>query len=282
VIGIRLSVVLLASAALGAGGELGAQGVNSTPARAEQAERPPAAFSAVEARRFALVFGLGLAAYSVDEIARDRVRGVSDPATSLPARLSDIGNFYGSPGAIGIGALMWGGGYLTNRPTLAASGLRALEAIAVSGIVTTALKESMGRARPNIAVDGRSDWQLLRGARTEGGDYESFASGHTTAAFAFATAVTGEVALRSPEHARTVGVVTYGLAGLTAYARMHGDRHWLSDVTVGAGIGTVTALAIRRWHVTRPENVIDRWLLRPVIAPSPFGGTRLGVEIRTR
>ena len=201
---------------------------------------------------------------------------------NVGAALADIGNLYGSPGAITLGWVMWGGGLVAKRPTLAASGLRALEAITISGFVTKALKESMGRARPYVAVDGRADWQLFRGARSSTGEYESFASGHATAAFAFAAAVTGEVALRAPEHARAVGVVTFGLAGLTAYARMHDDVHWLSDVTVGAGIGTVTALAIRRWHATRPDNAIDRWLLRPVIAPSPFGGTRVGFEILTR
>lgn len=276
---------LAALAALGLvapGSALRGQELAGDTARTARAERPPAAFSRFEARRFAAVFGLGVVAYSVDEIARERVNGVSDPSGSLGARLADIGNFYGSPGAIGFGALMWGGGLVAKRPTIATSGLRALEAIAVSGVVTSVLKETMGRARPYITTDGRADWQLFRGTRTSTGDYESFPSGHATAAFAFAAAVTAEVALRAPERARTVGVVTYGLAGLSAYARMHGDRHWLSDVTVGAGVGTVTALAIRRWHLTRPDNAIDRLLLRPVIAPSPFGGTRFGFEILTR
>lgn len=276
---------LAASAAVIALTPLGAargQAPSGDSARVVGAVRPPAAFSKVEVRRFAGLLGLGVAAYSLDEIARDRVIGVSDPPSSLSARLADVGNFYGSPGVMALGAAMWGGGLVAKRPTLAASGLRALEAIAVSGLVTSALKETMGRARPYIATDGRADWQLFRGARSSTGDYESFASGHATAAFAFAAAVTGEVALRAPAHTRTVGIVTFGLAGLTAYARMHGDRHWLSDVTVGAGIGTVTALAIRRWHATRPDNAIDRWLLRPVIAPSPFGGTRVGLEILAR
>jgi membrane-associated phospholipid phosphatase len=94
--------------------------------------------------------------------------------------------------------------------------------------------------------------------------------------------VTGEVRLRAPAHARTVGVLTYGAALATAYARMHDDRHWLSDVTVGAGIGTVTGWAITRWHETRPENPIDRVLLRPVIAPAPLGGMRVGLSMQSR
>ena len=93
--------------------------------------------------------------------------------------------------------------------------------------------------------------------------------------------MTSEVARRAPEHARWVGITTYSLAVTTAYARMHDDRHWLSDVTVGAGIGTVTAWAITRWHATRPDNPIDRILLRPVVAASPLE-TRVGVSVQWR
>jgi membrane-associated phospholipid phosphatase len=249
---------------------------------APASEPPPPAFSRVEARRFLGVVALGAVAYTLDEAARERFIGTGDRPGDLRYEVAAAGNKFGSPGAVTLGVLMWGGGLIARRPTLAASGLRAIEAITVSGFVTTVLKETAGRARPNVAVSGRTDWQLLRGARTSGGDYEAMASGHATAAFAFATAVTGEVALRAPERARAVGVVTFGLAGLTAYARMHDDRHWLSDVTVGAGIGTVTALAIRRWHTTRPENVIDRWLLRPTVTRSPFGGLRVGLELTPR
>ena len=94
--------------------------------------------------------------------------------------------------------------------------------------------------------------------------------------------MTAEVALRAPRHARWVGIVSYGSALTTAYARMHDDRHWLSDVTVGAGIGTVTALAIHRWHRTRPENGIDAFFLKPVLAPMRDGSTALGFSMAFR
>jgi len=154
--------------------------------------------------------------------------------------------------------------------------------VTVSGAVTALLKMTFGRARPYLSPTAPDDFRLFRGAEITTGGYSSMPSGHTTAAFAFASAVTGEVRLRAPEHARTVGILTYGAATMTAYARMHDDRHWLSDVAVGAGIGTVTGWAITRWHATRPENPIDRVFLRPVIAPSPLGGMRIGVAMRTR
>jgi membrane-associated phospholipid phosphatase len=239
---------------------------------------PPPAFSMVETKRFLGVLALGGIAYTLDERARSAVRATGAQESSVGEALQDVGDTWGDPVAISLAYAMWGGGYVTRRPTIAASGLRAVEAIAVSGTVTQLLKWGAGRARPFVSTNGRNDWQLGRGAR-ERGHYESFPSGHATASFAFAAAVTGEVALRRPEHARWVGISTYGLATASAYARMHGDKHWLSDVTVGAGIGTVTAMAITRWHATRPDNVIDRWLLRPEVSQSQFGDARIGVRL---
>lgn len=281
---VRSSLLCAAALLTGSASSLAirAQGVPTETTAAAVAERPPPAFSSVEAKRFLGVLGLGVLAYTLDDPVREYFVDPADPSGQAGRVMAEWGNFYGSPGVLGLGIALWGGGLVARKPTVAASGLRAIEAIVVSSLVTGGLKESMGRARPYVAVRGREDWKLMRGATTSGGEYQSFASGHTTAAFAFATAVTSEVALHAPQHARAVGVATFSMAGLTAYARMHDDRHWLSDVTVGAGIGTVTALAITRWHATRPENGIDRWLLRPVIAPSPFGGTRLGFELRVR
>jgi membrane-associated phospholipid phosphatase len=231
----------------------------------------------VETKRFLGVLALGAVAYAFDEQAREAVRRPGVQSSAIADGAQEFGDMWGQPIAIGLAYAMWGGGLVAKKPTIAASGLRAVEAIAVSGTVTQLVKWGAGRARP-FASTGRADWQLTRGAR-DGGNYEAFPSGHATAAFAFAAAVTGEVARRAPEHARWVGISTYGAATLTAYARMHGDKHWLSDVTVGAGIGTVTAMAITRWHATRPDNAIDRWLLRPTVGQSSNGETRIGVQL---
>lgn len=243
---------------------------------------PPPALSRVEVARFGIVAGLGGIAYLADNAVRDGALGEGVQGNRVFGAVTDFAYVYGEPGVVGLGAAMWLGGLVADRPTIAASGLRAIEAITVSGFVTLALKEVAGRARPDVAPNRRDDWQLLRGTRTEGGNYESMASGHATAAFAFAAAVTGEVALRAPEHARLVGITTYGLAAITALGRLHDDRHWLSDVTVGAGVGVVTGWAITRWHATRPDNPIDRLLLRPTAGASPDGSARVGVSILLR
>jgi membrane-associated phospholipid phosphatase len=235
----------------------------------------------VEAKRFAVVAALGGVAAFGDQSARDAVRGVGPQGNRALGALTEFGNVWGQPGVVGLSFALWGGGLVAKNSTVAASGLRAIEAITVSGTVTSLLKLSFGRARPFLSPDDPADFQPFGRMGAPDGGYTALPSGHATAAFAFASAVTGEVRLRAPQHARTVGVLSYGAAVVTAYARMHDDRHWLSDVTAGAGIGTVTGWAITRWHATRPDNAIDRALLRPVIAPSPYGGMNIGVTMRT-
>lgn len=244
---------------------LGAQAVapDSTPP-------PSPAFGAPEVRGFALTFAAGGLAYFADQAVRDAVRGSGPQGASVLDAVAGYGNPYGSPGVLALSAVMYGSGLLTKRPMIAATGLRGLEAIAVSGLVTATIKGLAGRKRPAISPDDPGSFAWLRGMR-EGGDYQAVPSGHTTAAFAFATAAHLEVKRRAPRHARWVGFAVYGSALTTAYGRMHDDRHWLSDVVTGAGIGSVTAAAIHRWHSTRPADPVDGYFLKPVLAPRRDG-----------
>lgn len=243
---------------------------------------PPGAITRVEVARFAGVAALGGLAYLADDPVRDGLRGRSAESTGLLHGMNKFGYYYGEPGVAVLGLAMWGAGLATQRPALAVSGFRAMEAVAVSGMVTVVLKELTGRARPDVPPNAKDDWQLSRTLGRSGNDYKAMPSGHATVAFAFATAVTGAVAERAPRHTRAVALTTYGLATLTAWQRMYDDRHRLSDVTVGAGVGVVTALAITRWHATRPDNGIDRVFLRPVLGPAAGGGMRVGVSLLPR
>lgn len=253
-------------------------GAQSGPA--DSVPRPSPAFGAPELRGFAVTFAAGGLAYFADQAVRDAVRGSGPQGSSVLDVVAGYGNPYGSPGVMVLSAVLYGGGLLAKRPVIAATGLRGLEAIAVSGLVTATLKGMAGRKRPAISPDDPGSFAWLRGMR-EGGDYQSVPSGHSTAAFAFATATYLEVKRRAPRHARWVGIAVYGSAVATAYGRMHDDRHWLSDVVTGAGIGSVTAAAIYRWHATRPADPIDGFFLKPVLAPRRDGiGVGLSATFR--
>lgn len=72
--------------------------------------------------------------------------------------------------------------------------------------------------------------------RPDGSNSHSFPSGHTATAFMTATMLTKEYGYISP----WVGVGAYSIATATGLMRVANNKHWLSDVLVGAGIGVIS------------------------------------------
>lgn len=73
--------------------------------------------------------------------------------------------------------------------------------------------------------------------RPDGKDNDSYPSGHSALAFFSATILDREYGHYSP----WVSVAGYSLAMGTQIRRIHLNRHYLNDVILGAGIGTVSA-----------------------------------------
>ncbi len=72
--------------------------------------------------------------------------------------------------------------------------------------------------------------------RPDGSNKHSFPSGHTATAFMTATMLTKEYGHKSP----WVGIGAYSVASATGLMRMANNKHWLSDVLTGAGIGILS------------------------------------------
>lgn len=72
--------------------------------------------------------------------------------------------------------------------------------------------------------------------RPDGSEYVSFPSGHTATAFACAHLLHKEYGQLSP----WISVAGYSMAGITGMTRVLNNRHWLSDVLFGAGIGILS------------------------------------------
>ncbi len=83
---------------------------------------------------------------------------------------------------------------------------------------TYAIKYTVGRTRPN-------------------GDPRSFPSGHTSSAFATATVL-------QRHYGWKVGVPAYALGVFTAATRIADNKHWASDVVMGAAIGITAGRAV--------------------------------------
>jgi len=72
--------------------------------------------------------------------------------------------------------------------------------------------------------------------RPDGSNTMSFPSGHTAFAFASAEFMRQEYKDVSPWY----GVAGYAAAAGTGFLRMYNNKHWLSDVVAGAGIGIMS------------------------------------------
>jgi membrane-associated phospholipid phosphatase len=175
-----------------------------------------------------------------------------------------------SPGAFIIGGGMYAIGRWGGHPTLEDIGWHGTEAVLVSSLVTGFLKTTLGRARPYVSSDTNPhDFQLGGGFTSS--DRQSFPSGHTTTAFAAAAAVTSEMRRLHPEAVWYVAPVLYGGATLVGLSRMYHNKHWASDVVLGAAIGTFGGLKVVRYSHTHPDNRIDRVILRTSLAAMPNG-----------
>ncbi|MCI7309831.1 MAG: phosphatase PAP2 family protein [Prevotella sp.] len=93
----------------------------------------------------------------------------------------------------------------------------AISAGIMAGTVNT-MKHTIHSPRPNLS------------------DNNSFPSGHTATAFMAATMLNKEYGHLSP----WVGIGAYTSATATGLMRIANDKHWLSDVLVGAGIGILS------------------------------------------
>lgn len=120
-------------------------------------------------------------------------------------------------------------GLLTARKQLSDIALNTTEAVVMASLAAQGLKLAFGRERPRDDPDLSGD----DFAPFSGND--AFPSGHTAAAFAFATSL-GD-AIDRP----WARVGLYTLATGTAWARVAQEAHWASDVVAGAAVGIVAA-----------------------------------------
>lgn len=102
--------------------------------------------------------------------------------------------------------------------------------------------------------------------RPDGSTYNSFPSGHTAIAFMSAQFMWEEYHEVSPWY----GVAGYAVAATTGALRIYNNRHWVSDVVAGAGLGILSTKAaywmypkLQRLFIRNPEQTSTRVMLMP-------------------
>jgi membrane-associated phospholipid phosphatase len=192
---------------------------------------------------------------------------------------ADFFDFMGTKGSVYIGVSMYAVGRMARIERMADLGLHGTEALFLAQSLVRLVKGLAGRARPVLDIDDPRSFKLGRGFGDGADNYRSFPSGHAGMAFAAAAAVTSETSKWWPNSAWYVAPLMYGGATMVAISRMYDNRHWASDVIMGAAIGTFSGLKIVRYHHSHPNNRIDRWLLSTSVIPDGRGAVRLTVTV---
>ena len=199
---------------------------------------------------------------------------LQDSSTQANRKLQGTATFVrtvATPGSYVIGGTMYVAGRLSGNERLADLGWHGTEALIVGELVAVVIKGTAGRQRPYVEPRNSNSYGLFRGFG--GSDkYRSFPSGHSTSAFAAAAAVSSETSRWWPETRWIIGPILHTGAALTGVSRMYNNRHWASDVLIGAGIGTFAGLKVVRYHHTHPGNRLDKWLLSGSLIPTDDGG----------
>lgn len=171
---------------------------------------------------------------------------------------------YATAGAAGAMALLPMSHESNRREWLQNAGA-VVDSVAVTFMVTQAVKYTVRRERPGPDT-------CYPDRETDPDRNLSFLSGHASLAFALVSSAHETARLRGRRTHDAWLWAGGASAALTGYLRVAADRHHLTDVLAGAGIG----YAVGKWvprQVLRPRRTV------PAEMPDPEGGSRPPVAL---
>lgn len=138
-----------------------------------------------------------------------------------------IDRYYGSrkytPAAL---MALYLGGFISGNESLRLAGLKALQAMALTGLIASGVKEVAGRSRPYLN-EGAFFFKPFAFEESR----RSFYSGHSAITFSISTVMAHQI-----DHFLWKSF-WYGAAGLVTAARIYHNDHWFSDALAGSLVG---------------------------------------------
>ena len=256
---LRIILFALAALRLGIAPMAGAQAPLPDPGTSPRPATGKPLFTPLDLVALGSFAVMTMAITPADQKLANFVQDSGLQSNTLVSRSAAFVREVATPGSIIIGSTLYIVGRTGGNERMATLGLHGLEALAVGGGVTFLLKGMVGRARPYKGLDDPRNFGMWRGFANE--DYRSFPSGHTVMAFAAAAAVTSTTNDWWPNSTWYIGPAMYGGATLAGISRMYNNKHWASDVVVGAAIGMFAGLKVVRYHESDPDNWVDKTFL---------------------
>lgn len=210
-------------------------------------------------RTGAFTVALGALAFADRPVQRLglRVRNSSQKVRNVSAFVTDFGADYEVFTLLGLGTY----GFVFRNEKVKTTTLLATQAYITSLVMESTVKLLTGRQRPNYIEPGRTTPRpRFHGPFYKGGDARArgvnsgFPSGHTTVAFSAATVYAMEYRNRP-----VIPVIAYSAATLIGLSRISENKHWITDVVVGAALGIVTGKQVvnnyhRYANIKAPER----------------------------
>lgn len=159
-------------------------------------------------------------------------------------KLERVGYFLGKPTTnYPVMVALWASGVVTKNDWLRDTGLMVIASVTTSGLVQTAAKELVGRARP-----GSQRGHLSFNPLSNDAGYHSFPSGHTMLSVATSWVLARQV------NSVPLKVVFFALPVITGGSRVYVGAHWLSDVLLGSALGIACAESVLRLYPVIKAN----------------------------
>ena len=170
----------------------------------------------------------------------------------------------------------YGVGRVAGSGTTADVGLHTLEALVLTTTVSQAVRGVFGRTRPRVSLE--DPYRFKPGTGFSGFETRSFPSLHTSAAFATATALVGEIHARRPSATKVAAPLLYTAAMVPGLTRIYLDQHWASDIVAGAFVGALLGSRVVGYAHSHRRTRLDRALLGVSAMPDGRGGVMLTVN----
>ncbi len=175
--------------------------------------------------------------YVFDDDIRDKLRGVRGGTLETA---TDVGDIIGNPFVhLGVAGVVYGGGVVAGSPKWRETGEMLGEAALLADAASFVLKQAIGRSRPSETGDKGS----FRPFQFKS-DYDSMPSMHTASSFAMASV------MASTSENYAVKALYYSVAAFVGFSRMYQDKHWASDVVLGAAIGELCGRVVTTYHAS--------------------------------
>ncbi|MDR2806322.1 MAG: phosphatase PAP2 family protein [Dysgonamonadaceae bacterium] len=141
--------------------------------------------------------------------------------------------------------------YMTYSPAVAAFGLKIGGMPSAHKTIDMAILYALSNLLNVGMAEGTK--RMIARERPDYSDRQSFPSGHTSRAFVAAEFLHQEY----KDQSIWISVGGYGMASLIGVSRVYNNRHWVSDVIAGAGVG-ILSTKIVYWAYPRLQEVVGK------------------------